>query len=100
VLYVIFGQDGPQGLARRRSTRPAHLEYLRHLQREGRLILAGPRPNVDAENPGEAGYAGSLIVGEFANLADARAWADQDPYALSGVFQRVDVYPFLKVFPE
>lgn len=99
MLYAILGHDGPDGLAKRKLARPAHLETLRTLQAEGRLVLAGPRPRVDAENPGDAGFHGSLIVAEFESLEAAQAWAKDDPYAQTGVFERVDVFPFVKVLP-
>jgi uncharacterized protein YciI len=97
--YVIFGKDAPDSLARRAAARPRHLEYLRELQREGRLLLAGPRPKIDATEPGAAGFHGSLIVAEFADLQAARDWADHDPYREAGVFEQVEVFPFVKVLP-
>lgn len=99
MLYMILGHDAPDSLPKRRETRPRHLEYIGALKREGRLVLAGPRPRVDALDAGEAGFHGSLIVAEFADLEAARAWAAQDPYALAGVFERVEVQPFVKVLP-
>jgi uncharacterized protein YciI len=86
-------------LTARRAARPAHLERLRALQAEGRLILAGPHPAVDAADPGEAGFTGSLVVAEFADLDAARHWAEQDPYLAAGVYRQVEVKPFLKVLP-
>lgn len=97
--YVIEGHDGPQVLPRRREARPAHLQRLRELCEQGRLLLAGPCPAVDSADPGEAGYSGSVVIAEFASLADARAWADADPYVAAGVYVRTDVRPFLKVLP-
>lgn len=99
MLYAIWTEDLPDALPRRRAARPAHFEYLKHLQTEGRLILAGPRPRVDAADPGEAGFHGSLIVAEFSSLDDARAWAAQDPYARANVFGRVEIQPFVKALP-
>ena len=99
MLYVIIGRDAPDSLPRRRATRPAHLERLKALLGEGRLILAGPLPAIDAPDPGPAGFAGSLIVAEFASLAAARAWADADPYVTGGVFAAVEVHPYIKVLP-
>lgn len=99
MLYVILGHDAADSLPKRRETRPRHLAYLEALKREGRLLLAGPRPRVDALDPGNAGFHGSLIVAEFADLQAAQAWADHDPYALAGVFERVEVWPFVKVLP-
>ncbi len=99
MLYLILGDDAADALPRRRAARPAHLEHLKALQAEGRLILAGPRPRVDARDAGEAGFHGSLIVAEFADLEAARAWAAADPYAQAGVFAQVTVQPFVKVLP-
>lgn len=99
MLYTIIGSIYPDCLAKRNAARPAHVARLQLLQDEGRLILAGPFPAVDANDPGEAGFSGSLIVAEFASLADARTWADADPYVSGGVYQSVAVYPFRKTFP-
>lgn len=100
MLYAIICEDREASLPLRKQTRPAHLERLQHLQAEGRLLLAGPLPAVDSDDPGEAGFTGSLIVAEFADLAAAQAWADQDPYLLAGVYAHVTVKPFKKVFPQ
>ena len=97
--YAITGTDNTDSLARRQGARPAHLERLKQLDAEGRLLLAGPFPSVDAEDPGDAGFTGSLIVAEFASLAAAKAWADADPYVAAGVYVRVDVRPFKPVLP-
>lgn len=97
--YVIEGTDVPGSLPRRLAARPAHLARLEALKQEGRLLLAGPFPAIDAADPGEAGFTGSLIVAEFADLAAAQAWADADPYVDAGVYARVDVRPFRKVLP-
>jgi uncharacterized protein YciI len=97
--YAIVGNDIPNSLARRQPARPAHLERLNRLQEEGRLLLAGPFPAIDAEDPGPAGFSGSLIVAEFADLAGAQAWADADPYVAAGVYRDVSVRPFRKVLP-
>jgi uncharacterized protein YciI len=99
MLYAIIGQDVPNSLEARKTARPAHLARLQALQDEGRLLLAGPFPAVDANDPGAAGFTGSLIVAEFATLADAQAWADADPYVGGGVYKHVSVQPFKKVFP-
>lgn len=99
MLYAIFGQDGPDTLERRLAARPAHLERLRALGDEGRLILAGPLPAIDSEDPGEAGFSGSLVVAEFDSLQQARDWAEQDPYRAAGVYESVAVKPFKKVLP-
>jgi len=97
--YAITGIDTDDSLARRLSARPAHLERLRQLETEGRLLLCGPFPAIDAEDPGPAGFTGSLIVAEFRDLAAARSWADADPYIAAGVYRDVDVRPFRKVLP-
>lgn len=97
--YAIIGNDIPDSLARRQAARPAHVERLSRLRDEGRLLLAGPFPAIDAEDPGPAGFSGSLIVAEFADLAAAKAWADADPYVAAGVYREVGVRPFRKVLP-
>jgi uncharacterized protein YciI len=99
MLYAIFGNDIPDGQEKRAAARPAHVARLQALQNEGRLLLAGPFPAVDAIDPGMAGFTGSLIVAEFASLAEAQAWADADPYVATGVYAQVAVRPFKKVFP-
>lgn len=99
MLYMILTEDAPHALATRRATRPAHLQYLQPLIDAGRLFAAGPRPRIDAADPGEAGFHGSLIIAEFPSLAAAESWAAQDPYALAGVFSHVTVQPFNKVLP-
>jgi len=98
--YVIIGRDAPGSLARRQAARPAHLARLEALQAEGRLLLAGPFPAVDAEDPGPAGWTGSLIVAEFGSLEEAEAWAAADPYREAGVYAEVEVRPFRKVLPR
>ncbi|MFM2407612.1 MAG: hypothetical protein RL358_354 [Pseudomonadota bacterium] len=98
--YAIIGNDVENSLTQRLAARPAHLARLQALQAQGRLLLAGPFPAVDAQDPAAAGFLGSLIVAEFATLVDARAWADADPYVAAGVYAEVDVRPFKKVFPQ
>ncbi len=100
MLYAIIGEDVADSLTRRLSVRPAHLQRLQTLQDQGRLVLAGPNPAIDSDNPGEAGFSGSLIVAEFADLQSAQAWADADPYMSAGVYARVTVKPFKQVFPS
>lgn len=100
MLYAIFGEDTPNSLEKRLSVRPAHLLRLRALQDQGRLVLAGPHPAIDAENPGDAGFSGSLIVAEFASQEEAQRWADADPYIDAGVYASVFVKPFKQVFPQ
>lgn len=99
MLYSIVGQDVSDSLDKRLAARPAHIARLQALQNEGRLILAGPFPAVDAVDPGAAGFSGSLIVAEFATLADAEIWAQADPYVAACVYAQVTVKPFRKVFP-
>lgn len=99
MLYAILGEDREGSLELRQQNRPAHLARLHALQAEGRLILAGPLPAIDGEDPGPAGFTGSLIVAEFPALEDAQAWADADPYRQAGVYRRVRVNPFRKVLP-
>ncbi len=99
MLYAIIGQDIPNSLEKRLAARPAHVARLQALQEEGRLILAGPFPSVDANDPASAGFSGSLILAEFAALPDAEAWAQADPYVTAGVYAQVTVKPFKKVFP-
>jgi len=99
MFYTIVGQDVPDSLNQRLGARPAHLDRLHALQQAGRLLLAGPFPNIDSNDPGTAGFSGSLIVAEFETLADAQAWADADPYVAAGVYASVSVKPFKKVFP-
>ena len=100
MLYAIFGNDVPDSTAKRTAARPAHLARLKTLQDEGRLLLAGPFPAVDAVDPGPAGFTGSLIVAEFDSLGAAQAWADADPYVAAGVYAGVTVRPFRQVFPR
>lgn len=100
MLYLIQGEDIPDSLPKRLASRPAHLARLHELQKEGRLLLAGPCPAIDSIDPGPAGFSGSLIVAEFASLDAAREWANADPYALAGVYAKITVKPFRKVFPE
>lgn len=97
--YAIIAEDVPDSLARRTSARPAHLERLQRLRDEGRLVLAGPHPAIDCEDPGVAGFSGSLIVACFDDLASAEAWAADDPYVQAGVYARVRVKPFRRVLP-
>lgn len=99
MIYAIISQDVANSLNKRKSVREAHLERLQQLKNEGRLLLAGPHPAIDSDNPGEAGFTGSLIVAEFDSLEAAQAWADADPYIAAGVYQQIIVKPFKKVLP-
>ncbi len=100
MLYAIISEDVPNSLSKRLAARPAHLVRLQDLQDAGRLIIAGPHPAIDTDNPAEAGFTGSLVVAEFSDLAAAQAWADADPYIEQGVYAKVTVKPFKKVFPQ
>ena len=100
MLYAIICEDTEGSLEKRRATRPAHVARLDQLQNEGRLVIAGPHPAIDAADPGPAGFSGSLIVAEFESLEDARQWADADPYLAAGVYARVTVKPFNRAFPR
>ncbi|CCK75507.1 MAG: YciI family protein [Oleispira antarctica] len=97
--YAIISQDVDNSLEKRLSVRPAHLARLQILKDEGRLLIAGPHPAIDSEDPGAEGFTGSLVVAEFNALTDAQAWADADPYISAGVYQSVTVKPFKKVLP-
>ncbi|MFK8052058.1 MAG: YciI family protein [Woeseiaceae bacterium] len=97
--YAIIATDADDSLAGRKSARPAHLGRLHELADAGRLLIAGPHPAIDAEDPGQAGFSGSLVVAEFDSLVDAEAWADADPYIEAGVYASVIVKPYLKVLP-
>lgn len=99
MLYAIIAQDKPNTLQQRLNSRPAHLERLEHLKNQGRLILAGPHPAIDSNDPGNAGFTGSLVVAEFESLEAAKEWADADPYCDAGVYANVVVKPFKKVLP-
>jgi uncharacterized protein YciI len=98
--YAIIGQDVPNSLDKRLKARPAHVARLQELQGQGRILLAGPFPAVDAEDPGTAGFTGSLIVAEFPSLPAAQDWANADPYVTAGVYAEVSVRPFKKTFPQ
>jgi hypothetical protein len=100
MYYAIIGEDVEDSLEKRKRARPEHVARLMALQDEGRLLLAGPHPRIDCEDPGPAGFSGSLIVAEFESLEEARRWADADPYVAAGVYARVVVKPFKKVFPD
>jgi uncharacterized protein YciI len=97
--YAIISEDIENSLEHRLQARPAHVARLNDLVNEGRLLIAGPHPAVDAEDPGQAGFTGSLVVVDFPSLAEAQLWADADPYVEAGVYQRVTVKPFNKVLP-
>ncbi|MGD8956013.1 MAG: YciI family protein [Chromatiaceae bacterium] len=100
MLYAIMSNDVENSLPLRKTARPAHLQRLEELQQQGRLVLAGPLPAIDSDEPGDAGFTGSLVVAEFASLDEAQAWADADPYVAAGVYVEVQVKPFKRVFPH
>jgi hypothetical protein len=97
--YIIYARDAEDSLAARQAARPAHLERANALAAEGRMLLAGPMPAIDAPDPGPAGFDGSLIVAEFDSLEQARQWAEADPYVATGAWESVEVRPFLQVLP-
>ncbi len=99
MYYVIFSEDVADSSALRKGARPAHLARLQQLKEQGRLLVAGPCPAIDADDPGPAGYTGSAVIAEFPSLEDAQAWADADPYVAAGVYQDVVVKPFKVVLP-
>ena len=99
MFYAIISEDIPNSLEKRKSARPAHIERLDLLKKEGRLLIAGPHPAIDSNEPGEAGFTGSLVIAEFDALTDAQAWADNDPYVSAGVYNKVTVKPFKRVLP-
>lgn len=99
MLYAVISEDVENSLEKRLSVRPAHVERLKNLTESGRLILAGPHPAIDSEDPGTNGFTGSLIVAEFESLEAAQEWADTDPYIEAGVYKKVTVKPFKKVLP-
>lgn len=99
MFYAVISEDVADSLEKRISVRSDHIARLKALQDEGRLLLAGPHPNIDGEDPGPAGFSGSLIVAEFDSLEAAKKWADADPYIAAGVYENVVVKPFKKVFP-
>jgi uncharacterized protein YciI len=100
MLYTIIGNDVPDSSDLRKTARPAHVARLQAIQDAGRLLLAGPFPAVDSNDPGEAGFTGSLIVAEFPDLNAAQSWANDDPYVKAGVYQNVTVKPFKRTFPS
>jgi uncharacterized protein len=97
--YAIISEDVPDSLSKRLGARPAHVARLEQLRDQGRLLLAGPHPAIDAQDPGPAGFTGSLVVAEFASLVEAQSWADADPYVAAGVYARVTIKPFRKTLP-
>lgn len=99
MYYAIICEDVANSLPLRQQARPAHLERLQALADAGRLFAAGPHPALDTEEPGDAGFTGSLVIAEFESLGAAQAWADSDPYVAAGVFSNVFVKPYKRVLP-
>ncbi len=99
MLFAIIGQDQPDSLEKRLAARPAHVARLNELLAAGRLVLAGPFPAIESNDPGPAGFTGSLIVAEFASLADAQTWANADPYVAANVYANVTIRPFKQALP-
>lgn len=99
MLYAFISEDIPNSLERRLQARPAHIERLKELQAQGRLVIAGPHPAIDSDNPESAGFTGSLVIAEFDNLIAAKTWADQDPYIEAGVYSNMTVKPFKQALP-
>ena len=99
MFYAIISEDAENSLDKRMAARPSHVYRLLALKDSGQLLIAGPHPAIDSEDPGSAGFTGSLVVAEFASLEDAQAWADDDPYIEAGVYAKVIVKPFKKVLP-
>ncbi|MFP1724944.1 YciI family protein [Lonsdalea quercina] len=98
MFYVIFATDAVNTLEKRQASRPDHLARLQTLRDQGRLLTAGPLPAIDSNDPGSAGFTGSVVIAEFPSLAEAKSWADTDPYVAAGVYQQVIVKPFKQVF--
>ncbi len=99
MLYAIIGVDAENSREKRPAARPAHMARVQQLKEEGRLVIAGPHPAIDSPDPGPAGFTGSLIIAEFADLEAAQHWADADPYHVAGVFRSITVKPFIQVLP-
>ncbi len=99
MLYVVIAEDKPDSLEKRLAARPEHVARLEKLKEQGKLVLAGPHPAIDSEDPGPAGFSGSLIVAEFDCFETAQSWANADPYIKAGVYEHVTVKPFKKVLP-
>ena len=100
MFYAIISQDNENSLEKRLSVRTEHIARLKTLENQGRLLIAGPHPSIDSDDPGPAGFTGSLIVAEFESLKEAQSWADADPYITAGVYKEVIVKPFKRVFPS
>lgn len=99
MYYAIISTDVENSLPKRKTARPDHIARLEALKNQGRLLAAGPHPALDSNDPGEAGFTGSLVIAEFESLESAQAWANDDPYVSAGVYAQVVVKPFKKVLP-
>lgn len=99
MFYAIISEDIENSLEKRLAARPDHIARLKELNEQGRLLIAGPHPAIDSEDPGSAGFTGSLVVAEFPSLTEAQQWADNDPYISAGVYEKVTVKPYKKVLP-
>lgn len=99
MFYAIISEDIENSLEKRLAARPDHIARLKELNEQGRLLIAGPHPAIDSEDPGSAGFTGSLVVAEFPSLTEAQLWADNDPYISAGVYKKVTVKPYKKVLP-
>ena len=99
MYYAIISEDVEGSAPLRQAARDQHRARLNKLLNEGRVLIAGPHPAIDSEDPGPAGFSGSLIVAEFDSLEEAKQWADHDPFTLAGVYKRVTVKPFRKIMP-
>ncbi len=99
MFYAVISEDVENSLEKRAGARPAHLSRINELKEQGRLLIAGPHPAVDNEDPGDAGFTGSLVVAEFGSLQEAQQWSNEDPYVAAGVYAKVVVKPFRKVLP-
>ncbi|NKB38198.1 MAG: YciI family protein [Gammaproteobacteria bacterium] len=100
MYYSIYSEDCENSLEKRKAARTEHMARIEHLYEEGRLLLAGPHPNIDSNEPGPAGFSGSLVVAEFASLQEAQEWAKNDPFQLTGVYEKVSVKPFKLILPK
>lgn len=99
MFYAIISEDVPNSLEKRKLARPDHLERLQSLKQSGSLLIAGPHPAIDSNDPGDHGFTGSLVIAEFDSLTEAQVWADNDPYVVAGVYRKVTVKPFKHVLP-
>jgi uncharacterized protein YciI len=92
--YSFVCYDVEDSLELRAKARSAHIARLEMLRDQGRLLIAGPNPAIDSNDPGAAGFTGSIVIAEFASLEEARDWAKDDPYFIAGAYKDIDVKPF------